>query len=323
MKFYKNQINNLMNLVTKGEIKSILLYGPDKGEISDIIIIIARQLKLRINSVDYKDINNSSLYSIANSSSLFSQRELIKIQNVTNSITEEAKKILSGNLQNFLIFVADDLTTSSGIRKLFELEKNLAVLPCYVNDLRESMIVAKNEFDKYKKNIDTHCLKLFCQIVGGLKNNIKNEVQKLCNYTNSKMIVEDDIIAISFSEEDINADFMCFGYVTQNQKIYLQEIDKLLNNSIEPIWIIRALGRYLLNILKVKNSHSDIDFAIKTQNPPIFFKQIPNFKQAVNSIEIISIRDKLEILLSAEIAIKQGSPSGLILDQIFMNHNSL
>jgi DNA polymerase-3 subunit delta len=312
-----------MSLVSKGEIKSILLYGPDKGEISDIIIIIARQLKLRINSVDYKDINNSSLYSIANSSSLFSQRELIKIQNVTNSIAEEAKQILIGNLQNFLVFIADELTTSSGIRKLFELEKNLAVLPCYVHDLRESLVVAKNEFDKYKKNINSNCLKLFCQIVGGLKNNIKNEVQKLCNYTNSKIIVEDDIMAISFSEEDINADLMCFGYVTQNQKIYLQEIDKLLNNSIEPIWIIRALGRYLLNILKVKNSPIDIELAIKTLNPPIFFKQIPNFKQAVNSIDLISIRDKLEILLSAEIAIKQGNPSGVILDQIFINHNSL
>ena len=84
MKFYKNQINNLMGVIAKGEIKSILLYGPDRGEISYIIIIIARQLKLRINSVDYKDINNSSLYSIANSSSLFSQKELIKIQREDN-----------------------------------------------------------------------------------------------------------------------------------------------------------------------------------------------------------------------------------------------
>jgi DNA polymerase-3 subunit delta len=317
MKFYKNQLNNLLGLIKANKVKALLLYGPDKGEISDIIEIIATQLKISINQIEYKEANSQSLYNIANSFNLFFSKELIKIQNVTSSITEDALSILSGTLTNFLVFVGDELPPSSSVRKAFESGEHLAALPCYVNDLRESMVIAKSMFDQYNKIIIAENLRIFCQIVGGMKSNIKNEVQKLLNYTDSKIITIEDILAISASEDEINPDLMSYSYIIQDKKTYFQEIDKLLNDKIEPVWIVRALGRYLLNVLKVKKSNLPIDIAIKTITPPIFFKQIPNLKYAVNNIDISHILLALEKLVSAEIDLKKGIESDYVLDELF------
>jgi len=318
MKFYKNQFSNLLELTKKSQIKAILLYGPDKGEISNIINIISNQLKIPINQVEYKDVNNASLYNVANSSSLFSSKELIKIQNVTNSISEDAIKVLIGDLQNFLIFIADELPPSSSIRKTFESAKDLAAIACYINDLKESMIIAKNEFTKHKKIIGNNALKIFCQRVGGATDVIKSEAQKLSNYVNTEIITEDNVIIITSQEEQINPDLMCYSYMVGNKKIYFQEIETLLNNSIEPVWIIRALIRYLLNILKIKKSKLEINIAIKNLNPPIFFKHVDYFKEAVAQVDIHFIIDKLEKLAEAEINLKKGINASSILDQLLI-----
>ena len=120
MKFYKNQTNNLFKLISNNEIKAILLYGPDKGEISDIIGQISKKLNLPITTSNYSDVNDDSLYNIANNISLFSNKEIVKIINVTSSISEKSKKILELELQNVLIFIADELPATSSIRKFFE-----------------------------------------------------------------------------------------------------------------------------------------------------------------------------------------------------------
>jgi DNA polymerase-3 subunit delta len=319
MKLYKNQLNELFQLISNKEIKALLLYGPDKGEISDIISSISDKLKLPINNFKYSDINSDSLHSIANNRSLFSTREAIKINNVTPSISEEILKILELDLQNFLIFVSDELAPTSSIRKAFESKTFLVSLPCYMNDLKESMIIAKNEFAKEGRQVNFDDLKVFCQMVGGAKNSIKNEVKKLCNYSNSKIITEQDIIDLSSPDGEVDVDLLCFSFATGDKKLYFQELNKILNNFIEPIWVIRALGRYLLNILKVKRSDLAIDLSIKTLNPPIFFKHIPNFKKATQALDILNIVSILERLVKAEIEIKSGLNPLISLERLLIS----
>ena len=318
MKFYKNQLGNLLTLISNKKIKALLLYGPDKGEISDITALISDKLKIPISNFKYSDINSTSLYSIANNISIFSAREIIRIHNVTSSISEEVLKIFELDLQNFLILIADELAPSSSIRKAFESQTSLASLPCYMNDLKEAMIIAKSEFDKEGKQVNFAVLKIFCQIVGGAKSSIINEVKKLCNYSNSTIITEQDILKISSQDAQIDIDLLCFSFVMGDKNLYFQELNKILSNFIEPIWIIRALGRYILNILKVKRSDLTIDLSIKTLNPPIFFKHIENFKKSIEALDIKDIISILEKLAKVEIEIKSGSHPLISLEKLWV-----
>jgi DNA polymerase-3 subunit delta len=104
-------------------------------------------------------------------------------------------------------------------------------------------------------------------------------------------------------------------------KGYFTELEKILSNNTSPVWVIRAIIRYYINayiVLSKMKEGSNIDEAIASLSPPIFFKYVMPFKQAVSKITIKDILACLEILYEAEKSIKSGSFSPKqICDQIF------
>ena len=101
MKFYFAQIGRLFELITSGKIRALLLYGPDKGYIEKICKHLVKSLNMLQTSIEYADLNISSLEILLNSSNFFGQKELIKIRSVGNSIDKNLKTILSSDYINF------------------------------------------------------------------------------------------------------------------------------------------------------------------------------------------------------------------------------
>jgi len=308
MKFYLSQINSILDKIERKEIKAILLYGPDKGYISKVCKLIIQKFDLSINSIDYQNINASLLEIMLNSRNFFSKREFIKVGSVTASIDQKVKNILKTDFLNFIVFIADELPPASSIRKLFETESYLASIGCYHDDAEKIEKIILRKCSKHGKIIGKDALNF-------LKNKLKGDHQTICNELNKLILFvsdKDDItldIVIKVISNDMSAsgDDLCVFFVQKNLSKFLEEIEKFIENNVNEVLIIRALLRYYLNlyiVLSKTEAGINLDSAIKSLYPPIFFKYINDFKKNALNLNIKDIIKALSILQEAEITFK-------------------
>ena len=320
MKFYKNQQHVLLRDIEANKIRSLLLYGPDKSAIAGLINEISDMSGLGIDNIDYKEVNDINFLQIARRSTLFSERSIIVIKNASSSISPGISTFLETQYENLMIFVADELPPSSKIRKLFELsKKHLAILPCYINDKAENLSIARQEFAKYNKQISQANLKLFCDLVPSSIHDIKSEVQKLVNFTDSDFIEEEAITELAYSENESNSDLMCYSFIIGEGKIFYSELHRILASNIKAMWVIRAIVRYTIKAIKVKRSDKTTEDSIRSLKPPIFFKSLQNFRDLVSRTDLKYLYIILQKLLEAEIALKKGCREREVIDKLFLS----
>ncbi len=86
-----------------------MLYGPDKGYIDKVCKALIKKFNLLKTSIEYCDLKNYSLDTLANSPNFFMQKQLIKVRSVGDSIDKSLKLALGKNFLHFLVFIADEL----------------------------------------------------------------------------------------------------------------------------------------------------------------------------------------------------------------------
>lgn len=311
MKFYSSQIKDLLKKIEKGQIKSLLLYGPNHGLINITIKQICKTLNLGLISLNAKELTHSQLELAANSWNFFRNRELLKVKDISPIISKEMKEqIQLSNFNNFICFIGGDSLPTFGIRKFYEEENNLASLACYYEDEQTIEKIILEVCLSLGKTIEEDALFYLKSHLKGDRQIIKNEINKLMNYTHDKkLILKDDVIKILSSNLMANGDEMCLFFSKRDAKKFLEAVEKLKEQNINEVLIIRALIRHYINlyisVIRVKNGEN-IDKAIKLLSPPIFFKYIPDFRQIVQQTLTIDVLAVLSILQTAEVKFKNN-----------------
>src|SRR5436305_1034078 len=154
MKLYLSQIDQLLDLIAKGKIRALLLYGPDKGYIDKICATLIKNFDLLPTTVEYQGVSPSHLDTLLNSQNFFKKKELVKIRSVTASIDTSLKAVLMQEPYNFAVFIGDELPTSSSIRKFFETESYLASIGCYHDDEQKIAKLILHQCAKARKKIN-------------------------------------------------------------------------------------------------------------------------------------------------------------------------
>jgi DNA polymerase-3 subunit delta len=320
VKFYSNQLSNIATSISKGVINAVLFYGPDHGLVEYSVIELAKILKLEKHNIRYSSPQeiNSSL----NNMSLFGNKELICVKDLPSALDSNFKEICKLVHHHILVITEDELSPSSALRKLFEQESNLASVACY-NDNEDSVEkIIRSYVTREKKNISPDAMKFLKYNLNGDRFIIINELEKLfCYALNKPEITLEDVTEVISGAVGGEPDKLCLYFLSRNLKGYFTELEKILSNNTSPVWVIRAIIRYYINayiVLSKMKEGSNIDEAIASLSPPIFFKYVMPFKQAVSKITIKDILACLEILYEAEKSIKSGSFSPKqICDQIF------
>lgn len=320
MKFYSNNIQIVINKLKTHNLKSVLLYGENKGLIQDIVKNISKNLSLDISKHEF---DPSVLYQMLNSQSLFLTKEMILLDISKNSLDKKTKEIILGNNINILCFVAGELPPSSDLRKFYESEESLAVIPCYNDDAKSLRVIIKDLINADNKMIDNDALSYLCDKLSGDRNIVKNEIEKIICYvgSQSKITLNDVILCIN-SSLDILVDDLCYDFAVKNYQDFHEESQKLLSQNIPVIWILRALARFYTNLLIVKLNMAggvSADISTKKLKPPIFFKFLHKFNQVLNKISIENIVDILEKITQAEIDAKNNFYSENILDKLIFS----
>lgn len=308
MKFYANKINKLIGDIIASKINALLLYGPDRGFINKVCNFTATKLDILERSVFDQHISADQFEMLINSRNLFGKRECIKIFCTASIFNNSLKQILTKELFNFPIFILDEAPATCAIRKFFESEETLASMGCYYFDELAIEQLITGKFTKAGKVLDQDALLYLKNQLHGDYQLINNEIDKLIYFTYDKDTVTiDDAITVITTDTSANGDDLCVYFANQDLPKLLNELDKLLEQNINMVLIIRALIRYYLNIytvlLHIKNGTS-LDIACKTLSPPIFFKQIGNFKRISTNIKIEHVIKVLSVLQFAELEFK-------------------
>ncbi|MGX6960911.1 MAG: DNA polymerase III subunit delta [Rickettsia endosymbiont of Pentastiridius leporinus] len=321
MKFYFSQVNRLFDLIATGKIKALLLYGPDKGYIDKICHHLVKKLNMLKTTIEYGELNISSLEILLNSPNFFNQKELIKVRGTGNSIDKNLKTALSGDYINFPVFIGEDITSSGSFRKFFEREEFLAAIACYHDDETKIERIILDKLAKINKIINKEAITYLKTHLKGDHELIRNEINKLVYFAHDKKeITLDDAKAVISSEIMANGSDLAMHFSKKDYNNFLKELSILQKQNINEVLIIRALIRHYINLYivlsKVKNGER-VEAAIKSLSPPIFYQYVNDFTKIANSISLNACLETLKILQQAEVDYKLNSASFDIFQRIY------
>lgn len=322
MKFYLSKISVLFDNIENGHIKALLLYGPDKGYINKICNSLVNKYNLLKTSVEYNELKANSLDILANSQNFFKQRQLIKVRSVGESIDKSLKLALNRDYLHFLVFIADELSTSSSIRKFFENEDYLASLACYHDDEQKITKIILHKCASRGKTISTEAVKYLSSHLKGDHLGIINEINKLIYFSfDIDKITINEAQNIISNEFMANGDNLCAYFVLDDLANFLQEFNKLIQQNINEVLIIRALIRYYLNLYIVLSKLQmgvSLDLAIKSLTPPIFYKYEQIFRNIISKINLKDCTKIIKYLRQAEIEYKLNPTGFDIYQQVYL-----
>ncbi len=323
MKFYTNQLTQLFDKIATGTVKSLLLYGYNRGGISDVINQLIAEFDFLTVKINSKEATEANVSLLANSSNFFNKKELLKIDYTGSAINKELKQfLLKGDFTNVICFIGDESLASSGIRKLFEDSVNMAVIGCYYDDENTVAKFTNILAAKHCKTISQEALSYIKANLKGDHQIIKNELEKLINYTHDKdQISYEDVKLLISSDLSASGDEMCIFFSKKEPELFLAEIEKLKSQNINEILMIRALIRYYINLFIVISKIEEggnIDVAIKSLSPPIFFKYIRDFRNNVQKFSSKNVVEIINLLQKAEIKFKKNSNNFDFFEELYL-----
>ena len=300
--------NNLSLLKDKN---IILLYGENKGLKDDIKkSIIEKNKNKEIIRLTQDDIlkNNSLLDNEIMNLSLFDDKKIILIDNITDKSFSLIEKNVSQN--NCLICLFSGvLERRSKLRNLFEKEKTLGLIPCY----EDNEITLQNYIKNYLKNIKG----LNQEIINFIINNsnksrdkIKNELDKTAVYFMEKEINISELRQLLNLDENDNSQRLRDTAILGDKRLLNDLISKTqINEQDNMIYIRGLLNQFikLAEILEINKTTKNLTKAIESLKPSIFWKDKPMVLGQANKWEINKIKTTINELTDAEILIKSST----------------
>ena len=315
MKFFSNDLVKLGVLIEQNKIKSILFYGPNQGYISTAVEHITKKINGTVSSYSSKDLTAENLSLKANCRNFFGTREIIKISRVGGTINAQLKSFFDFyDGENVICLTSEEsLPTNSSLRKFFESSSSCAVIACYYDDEQAIAQIILQQCKKRNKNIDQEALSYLKTHLRGDHQIIKSELIKLFYYTHDQEIITIQDVLSSLSNDLIaSGDDMCLFFAQKNYYKFVQEIQKLKQQNINEVLMIRALIRYCINILYISlkmEEGGSLENSLKALFPGMFYKQANGLKQIAgiyNSVEALRI---IALLQNAEIEYKKNATS--------------
>ncbi len=292
-----------------------LLYGNNRGLIEETIDkTLKPNFSKNIKTYDeHEIIDNSDIFKeeILNKS-FFENDKLIIINRVSDKILKIVEDIKERNVEDIKIILKSEvLDSKSKIRKFFEKESDLVVIPFYEDNSQTLLIIAKKFFDEKKIKISSENINLIVERSRGDRINLKNELEKIFNLVQSKKNIDNqDIIKLTNLAENHSISELVDQCLAKNKKKTLSIINENNSSQEDNILIIKTFLYKLKRLKKLKieiDNNKKIDTAISSYKPPIFWKEKEIVKQQLKNFSLIEIRKLIKIVNDLEVLIKKNS----------------
>tara|TARA_Y100000741_G_scaffold337803_1_gene297421 strand:+ start:49 stop:1026 length:978 start_codon:yes stop_codon:yes gene_type:complete len=306
----------------------ILIYGSNQGYKNQIIKDIFENLfNGEILRFDENEILNNYEEFVSNlmNKSLFEDDKLIIISRSSEKILKFVNEIIERKIDKIKIVInADNLEKKSKLRNLFEKEKELICIPFYEDNEKNLSLIAENFFRKKNIKLSQEIINLLVSRSRGDRGNLISELNKIENLSiTNKNIKLEDVIKLTNLSENYSVFELAENYLAKNKK----QVIKILNENNfaneDCILIIRTILNRTKRLLKLKESQKqidNIDLAISSFKPPIFWKDKVVVKKQIQSWSENEVRKIIYKINDLEILVKKNSNNSINFVSDFVNN---
>ena len=296
------------------EINFFLLYGKNIGLIEDTIKNSLKPI-LPKNIFNYEE--NDILKNIPSfrenlvNKSFFESEKLIIINRVTDRLFNLIKELTDQNIRDIsIILVSDGLEKKSKIRNFFEKSKQTICIPFYEDNIQTLSLVAQKFLRERKIDVSQQELNTLAERAKGDRINLRNELEKIESFSlNKKKIGINEILKLTNLSENYDISELVDNCLSRNKK----KINKTFNennfNQEDCLLILRIFLSRLKRLLKLyldPNIKINIDKAISSHKPTIFWKDKEILKKQIKILNFEKIKELIYKTNKIELIIKKN-----------------
>ena len=303
----KKKINDKINF--------FLLYGSNTGLIEETLDkIIKPNFSKNIYLYDEKEIlvsENDFKERIFNKS-FFEEDKLIIINRCTDKILNLIKDVVEKKVEDLKIVMKSDvLEKKSKLRIFFEKNANTIIVPFYEDNHQTLLFFAQNYMRENNIKISSQNVNIIIDRSKGNRINLKNELEKIANYSFKKQTIElDEVIKLTNLAENYSISEMVDQCLSGNNKKTINILNEN-NPSLEDNIVIVKSFLYKLKRLKIlkeiEEESNNTEKAITTYKPPIFWKDKEIVKQQLKIWSKEKIQLQIKKVNDLEKVIKKNS----------------
>ncbi len=319
----------------KRKINYFLFYGQNNGLIEELI---DKDLKPIFSKNIFK-YDESEILSDQNNfkegllnRSFFENDKLIIINRASDKILDIIKEILEKKDESFkIILKSGNLEKKSKLRNFFEKNKDLIIVPFYEDTYQSLLILAQNYFKENKIKISTQNINYIIENSKGNRINLKNELEKIKNFSQKKLTVEfSEIVKLTNLAENYSISELTDQCLAKNKKKTLNILNENNPSPEENILILKTFLYKLKRLKKLKlelEIKKNADTVISSYKPPIFWKDKDIIKQQLKILSLSHIKllinktNDIELLVKKNSQISNQIVNNFILERLETSNN--
>ena len=302
----KIQINNY---------KFYLFYGDNDGLKEEIIKNLFEKNYLnKTHRYEEKEIldNSANFFDTILTKSFFDNEKLIIINRTSDKIKSVMEELINKNPEDIqFILNSKNLEKKSILRKLFEKEKNIVCVPFY-EDNNQTLNSIINKFLRDKKiPISQQLINVLIERSRGDRKNLNNELEKIENFLlNKKNLNIEEIIKLTNLADNYSASELVDHSLAKNTRKTVTILNENHHSDDDNIIIIRTLLAKLKRLVKIYelvDEKNNIELAISSYKPTIFWKDKPLVTQQIRSWKKDHLKNLIYKTNEIELLIKKNS----------------
>ncbi|CAD7049129.1 DNA polymerase III subunit delta [Pseudorhizobium endolithicum] len=298
-----------------------VVYGPDRGLASERAAVLARKSGVAPDDpfatlkLDVSDLQNDPgrLLDEVNALGLFGGEKLVWIRNASNEKTlVDAMAVLASGPPpaNFLLVEAGDLKKGSGLRKIAEASKTIAIIPCYADDVRALNSLIDIVLGEDSLTISPEARRHLVERLGGDRAASRNEIRKLALYCRGReRVEEEDVLAIIGDASGVSADEAVDAALTGDLPALRHALQKVQTSKTPVFLILQSCLKtfQMMELMRAEMDEKNIQpgQVMMTLGRHIHFKRKPLVEKALRIWPADALTREMERLQTAILQSRQ------------------
>ena len=310
--------------------KFYLFYGENEGLKDETIKnLFEKNYQDKIQRYEEKEIldNIDNFFNSILTKSFFDNEKLVIINRTTDKIRETIESLIEKNPEDIKIILnSKNLEKKSTLRKIFEKDKSIICVPFYEDNNQTLNSIISLFFRNKKIPISQQLINVLIERSRGDRKNLNNELEKIDAYLFGKKNLNlEEIIKLTNLADNYNASELVDHSLAKNTRKTVTILNENNYSDEDNIIIIRTLLAKLKRLVKIHelvDEKNNIEQAVSTSKPPIFWKDKPLVIQQIRSWKKEHLKDLIYKTNDIELLIKKNSTIAKNILSDFIINNS-
>ena len=307
-----------------------LFYGANEGS-KEVTIknLFEINYQDKIYRYDEKEIldNINNFFDSVLTKSFFDNQKLIIINRATDKIRDVLEELIEKKPEDIkIIFNSKNLEKKSTLRKIFEKDKSIICVPFYEDNNQTLNSIVNLFFRKKKIPISQQLINVLIERSRGDRKNLNNELEKIESFSsNKKKINLDEIVKLTNLADNYSASELIDHSLAKNTRKTVTILSENNYSDEDNIIIIRTLLAKLKRLIKIYellDEKNNIEQAVSSCKPPIFWKDKPLVTQQMRSWKEEHLKNLIYKTNKIELLIKKNSTIAKNILADFIINNS-